>query len=150
MDAWAGSSRPPPSARWTLRRLPAEHRSLPPASEKTGTPVFLHMPLGDGQRGPAEQRQDKQVDASGGALHRPSLRSRVEAGPSLGGSWTQAATPTSLNWDCGERWRLHQGVACAGAALEQLSSHSMTSGDFGLGPPPVLPPVLTPIYPTPA
>lgn len=111
--------------------FPSPLPSLPPASDKTGTPVFLQVPLGDGRRGPAGQRQDKQVNASGGALYGPSLRPRVEAGPSLGGSWTKAATPTSLNWDCGERCRLHQGVVCAGAALEQLSSHSMTSGDYG-------------------
>nr|KAF6421642.1 hypothetical protein HJG63_000539 [Rousettus aegyptiacus] len=88
----------------SLRALDAS----PPAS---GTP---QVPLGDGRRGPAGQRQDKQVNASGGTLYGPSLRPRVEAGPSLGGSWTKAATPTSLNWDCGERCRLHQGVVCAG------------------------------------
>ncbi|KAF6284086.1 hypothetical protein mRhiFer1_000540 [Rhinolophus ferrumequinum] len=77
-------------------------------AEKTGTPpVPLQVPwaatLGDGPRDSAGRRQDEEVGQSRGALRGPSLRSRVGAGPRWGGSRTQAATPTSLNWDCGRR-----------------------------------------------
>lgn len=60
---------------------------------------------------------------AGGALREPGLGSRVAAGPSLGGSRTQAATPSSVNWDLWGGWGCQQRLGYAGVALEKLSFH---------------------------